>query len=38
MEVVTEEIEFVGSKRVQEKELEEFIPNFEITDDELPWD
>ncbi len=38
MEVVTEEIEFVGSKTVQEKELEEFIPNFEITDDELPWD
>ena len=38
MEVVTEEIEFVGSKKVQEKELQEFIPNFEITDDELPWD
>lgn len=35
MEVVTEEIEFVGSKN--EDSIEEFIPNFDIDDDEMPF-
>lgn len=35
MEVVTEEIEFVGSKN--EEPIEEFIPNFDIDDDEMPF-
>ena len=33
MEVVTEDIEFVGSK----KEEKEFTPNFEVEKDELPF-
>lgn len=39
MEVVTEDIEFVGSKKEEVKiePREEFIPNFNIEDDELPW-
>lgn len=39
MEVVTEEIEFVGSKKEEPKEeqKEEFTPNFYIDDDELPF-
>ena len=36
MEVVTDEVEFVGAKKEEIKE--EFIPNFEIEDDEFPWD
>ena len=35
MEVVTEDIEFVGSKK--EEPAEEFIPNFEVEDGELPF-
>ena len=35
MEVVTEEIEFVGSKN--EDSIEEFIPSFDIDDDEMPF-
>lgn len=35
MEVVTEDIEFVGSKKEEPKE--EFQPNFDFNDDELPW-
>ena len=35
MEVVTEDIEFVGSKKEESKE--EFIPNFEVEDGELPF-
>ena len=35
MEVVTEDIEFVGSKKEEPKE--EFIPNFEVDDEELPF-
>ena len=35
MEVVTEDIEFVGSKKEEPKE--EFQPNFDLEDDELPW-
>lgn len=39
MEVVTEDIEFVGFKKEESKEQpkEEFIPNFDITDEDLPW-
>lgn len=39
MEVVTEDIEFVGSKKEEVKiePREEFVPNFNIEDDELPW-
>ena len=35
MEVITEEIEFVGSKN--ESPAEEFIPSFDIDDDEIPF-
>lgn len=35
MEVVTEDVEFVGSKKEEPKE--EFQPNFDLDDDELPW-
>lgn len=35
MEVVTEDVEFVGSKKEQPKE--EFQPNFDFNDNELPW-
>lgn len=35
MEVITEEIEFVGSKK--EEPEEEFIPVFEIDDDDIPF-
>lgn len=35
MEVVTEDIEFVGSKKEEPKE--EFVPNFEVNDDEMPF-
>ena len=39
MEVVTEDIEFVGSKKEEVKieQREEFVPNFNIEDGELPW-
>ena len=39
MEVVTEDIEFVGSKKEEVKiePREEFVPNFNIEDGELPW-
>lgn len=39
MEVVTEGIEFVGSKKEEVKiePREEFVPNFNIEDGELPW-
>lgn len=39
MEVVTEDIEFVGSKKEESKQetKEEFIPNFEVEDGELPF-
>ena len=39
MEVVTEDIEFVGSKKEEVKiePKEEFVPNFSIEDGELPW-
>lgn len=39
IEIVTEDIEFVGSKKeeVLEELKEEFTPNFEIEDDELPF-
>lgn len=39
MEVVTEDIEFVGSKKEEVKiePREEFVPNFSIEDGELPW-
>ena len=39
MEVVTEDIEFVGSKKEEIKiePREEFVPNFNIEDGELPW-
>ena len=39
MEVVTEDIEFVGSKKEEVKiePREEFVPNFNIEDSELPW-
>lgn len=39
MEVITEDIEFVGSKKEEVKiePREEFIPNFNIEDGELPW-
>ena len=39
MEVVTEDIEFVGSKKGESKQetKEEFIPNFEVEDGELPF-
>ncbi len=35
IEVVTEDIEFVGAKKEEKKE--EFIPNFEIQEGELPF-
>ena len=34
-EVITEDIEFVGTKKEEPKE--EFVPNFDVDDDELPW-
>ncbi|MBQ1495998.1 MAG: single-stranded DNA-binding protein [Bacilli bacterium] len=38
MEVVTEDIEFVGSKKEESKEeLEEFIPSFDMSEDDLPF-
>ena len=39
MEVITEDIEFVGSKKEEDKieSREEFAPNFNIEDGELPW-
>ena len=37
MEVITDDIEFVGSKKEEPKE-ESFIPNFDIQDGELPWE
>lgn len=39
MEVVTEDIEFVGSRKEEVKiePREEFVPNFNIEDGELPW-
>lgn len=39
MEVVTEDIEFVGSRKEEVKiePKEEFVPNFNIEDGELPW-
>lgn len=39
MEVVTENIEFVGSKKEEDKieSREEFVPNFNIEDEELPF-
>ena len=39
MEVITEDIEFVGSKKEEVKiePKEEFVPNFSIEDGELPW-
>ena len=39
MEVVTEDVEFVGSKNVETKQetKNEFTPNFEVKDDELPF-
>lgn len=39
MEVVTEDIEFVGSKKGEPKQetKEEFIPSFEVEDGELPF-
>lgn len=39
MEVITEDIEFVGAKKEETKiePKEEFTPNFDITDDEFPW-
>ena len=39
MEVITEDIEFVGSKKEEVKiePREEFVPNFNIEDGELPW-
>lgn len=39
MEVVTEDIEFVGSKKEEDKieSREEFVPNFNIEDEELPF-
>ena len=39
MEVITEDIEFVGSKKEEVKiePREEFAPNFNIEDGELPW-
>lgn len=38
MEVVTEDIEFVGSKKESDKEeIEEFIPNFDMSEDDLPF-
>ena len=36
MEVVTEDVEFVGSKK-EESKKEEFTPNFEVEDGELPF-
>lgn len=35
MEVVTEDIEFIGGKKEETKE--QFTPNFDINDDELPF-
>ena len=39
MEVVTEDIEFVGSKKEESNkpQEEEFTPNFEIGEDDLPF-
>ena len=39
MEVVTEDIEFIGSKKEETKvePKEEFTPNFNIDDDEMPF-
>lgn len=39
MEVVTEDIEFVGNRKEEVKiePREEFVPNFNIEDGELPW-
>lgn len=39
IEVITEDIEFVGAKKEETKiePKEEFTPNFDITDDELPF-
>lgn len=39
MEVVTEDIEFVGGKKEESKQetQEEFIPNFKVEDEELPF-
>ena len=39
MEVITEEVEFVGSKKEESKiePKKEFIPNFDVNDDELPF-
>ena len=37
IEVITEDVDFVGAKK-EKKENYEFTPNFDIEDDELPWD
>ena len=39
MEVITEDIEFIGSRKeeVKTESREEFVPNFNIEDGELPW-
>lgn len=39
IEVITEDIEFVGAKKEEViiEPKEEFIQNFDINDDELPW-